>query len=237
VSSLLGLSHLCVGCTGFMDIIPEALAPHGYATHFSHHAMPNPPAKKGLVRRWTDLHDMRLLAGAGLPSIEILHHGDDAGPGPSNYRPLLPIADASDATRDVLAQVGVRLAGAPGGLVVECGYNDFDRAVTFWTEGMGFSPKNGDGALLGLRSISPTWCVDLSLVPAEGECEPTYLDDLGCSCLSFLVRDMSGMLEKCHRHGASEIGEIFPLDAGGKALDVVFLRGPHHEMVELIQFA
>ena len=242
MSNVLGLSHLCVGCAGAMDEVERALVECGYAVQFAHADLPNPPAKKGLVRTWTALHDMRLLAAPGLPAIETLHHHDVAVSGGSNYRPHVYVPEVGGPAQDTLVRFGVSLVrenrAASGKLLVTMACADIRSQLVFWEKAMGFAVHScdGDGAELRFRALSPTWCIDLRLEKSGKPVEPTYLDDTGCTCLSFLVRDIGEALEKCREFGAVEIGVTFPLEIGGKSVDVAFVRGPQSEIIELLQF-
>ena len=242
MSNVLGLSHLCVGCTGTMDEVEQALVSCGYALHFAHADLPNPKPKRHLVRMWTEVHELRLFTASGLPAIEILHHHDRAVPGVYNFQPCIYIPEAGTAERDILDRSGVYVTdeniSVSGNLLVNIACEDVRACVPFWEQAMGFAVQScGENrAELRFRALSPTWCIDVCLEKSDGPVEPTFLDDLGCTCLSFLVRDISDALEDCREHGARDVGEIFSLDVGGKSVDVALVRGPRNELIELLQF-
>lgn len=242
MSNVLGLSHLCVGCTGAMDEVERALVGCGYAVQFTHKDLSNPQSKKGLVRTWTEAHNMRFFAAPGLPSIEILHHHDAVVSGDSNYWPHVHVPAAGGRECNTLARFGVSLVGenraTSGNLLVIMACENIKSQLVFWEKAMGFTVHycERDSAELRFRSLSPTWCIDLRLEKSEGRVEPTYLDDTGCTCLSFLTRDIGETLKSCREFGASRIGGIFPMETGGKSVDLAFVRGPQGEIIELLQF-
>lgn len=242
MSEVFGLSHLCVGCTGGMDVVELALVKCGYERRFVHADLPNPAAKRNLVRKWTDVHDIRLLGAQGLPSVEILHHHSGAIANSSNFQPRIHIRDAGADERRQLAEFGLILdqgkGALSGNLRVGIACVAVPESAVFWEKAMGFSVQSCemDQAELSFRALSPSWSIDLILEKNERLAGPTFLDDLGCTCLSFLVRDVPHALEMCAGHGALAVGEPFPFKVGGKVLDVALVRGPGGELIELLQF-
>lgn len=240
VSIVLGLSHLCVGCTMGMDDVVNALGDSGYTIQFEYRELRNPPAKKTLVRQWTDEHEMRLLAAPGLPSIEILHHHNGARSNTSNYAPTLPLTNMGGKTRGVLSRYGIGVAdhkaGTTNELLVSMQCQNRALVADFWRNALGFTCDEGEesGEALRLKALSPTWRMALRLEQVDEPVEPTYLDDIGCTCLSFLVRDINAVLDLCRLNHAKYIGEVFAMNVGGKDMSVAFVRGPQGELIEFI---
>lgn len=121
-----------------------------------------------------------------------------------------------------------------------CACGDLGSAKNFWIEGLGFreTERTGNDYLALLRFLSPVpaWTLNLLLVEVpNGSHEPTFIDDDGLTCISFLVGDIDRSLRKLGDCGARDLGSPFQVEVGGKQLAIAFVRGPWNELIELLQ--
>ncbi len=119
--------------------------------------------------------------------------------------------------------------------------SDFEGSKNFWTEGLGFQViKNGtirDKKFFSLhfKAIVPRWSLDLILTENDEIKNVPYLDDAGFTCVAFLTNNIEGDCKFLMQYNTKNKGEIFDLEVGGKELKIVVLRGPSHELIELIE--
>ncbi len=117
-----------------------------------------------------------------------------------------------------------------------------DKASNFWCQGFGFRSikssifNNLRYEILQFSAPIKQWSFKLLLIEEKSKKNIPNLDDLGCTCLSFVVNDIKNFLEKLNNFGMMSIGKPYDVKIGGKEMRLVFLRGPEHEIVELIEF-
>jgi catechol 2,3-dioxygenase-like lactoylglutathione lyase family enzyme len=118
---------------------------------------------------------------------------------------------------------------------------DLDRTISFWKGALGLRGLT-EGSTDGRRwargrfvSPVPAWCLDV--VIAEGEELPpaSCLDAPGFPCLALLSTDARRDEAKLLSAGGTESTGVFEVNIDGKGLQVVVLRGPDGELVELLQ--
>ena len=63
-----------------------------------------------------------------------------------------------------------------------------------------------------------------------------HLDDAGFPCLALISNRVAEDQNNAIEMGGRDASEKFALEIGGKMLEIVVLRGPDNELVELIEF-
>ena len=118
---------------------------------------------------------------------------------------------------------------------------DLSAAAHFWTAGIGCRLMQ-EGTVAGRRWIrcrfaSPVSRVPLNVILWEGTCPQRLpqMDDAGFACLSFLTVGLEQVGRRLAAQGARTSGETFALEVGGRCLKAKVLRGPSHELLELIE--
>ncbi|MCC2667806.1 MAG: hypothetical protein K0Q72_277 [Armatimonadetes bacterium] len=118
---------------------------------------------------------------------------------------------------------------------------DLDHAIGFWKGALGLRGLT-EGSTAGRRwargrfvSPVPAWCLDVVIAEVE-ELPPTpSLDAPGFPCLALLSTDAHRDEAKLLAAGGTESTGVFEVIIDGKGLQVVVLRGPDGELVELLQ--
>ncbi|WP_456324639.1 VOC family protein [Desulfonauticus submarinus] len=118
---------------------------------------------------------------------------------------------------------------------------DMGASKEFWTKALGFSLV-GTGNLedgmnwahITFRSFVRSWSLDIILLQNESSFT-SYLDDPGFPCLALITNHIMRDREEALRFGAYNVSDSFELRIGENLLNIVLLRGPSNELVELIQ--
>ncbi|NDV22201.1 VOC family protein [Desulfovibrio sp. JC022] len=189
---------------------------------------------------------MQFQVGTNLPCIELLHHHGRTAQPPSRYGiSLIPAGKNIPQKNEQLAPLGINLVSEfpenaiSGKYSVQLSTSSIEESLKFWKEGIGLKVvgQEDENCYLNHRSISPTWNFNLTITSHSGKAEPMFLDDLGCSCVSFWVRDIEKTIEHLRSNNASFTGNKFDLIVNGKTVAAAFVRGPHGEMIELLEFS
>ncbi|MDG1144155.1 MAG: hypothetical protein P8N92_05760 [Burkholderiales bacterium] len=116
--------------------------------------------------------------------------------------------------------------------------SDLLESQRFWCEGAGFCVKKeyNNAISLNFSALFKAWELDVILISSSA-CERKYgmLDDEGWNCMSLLVNDLESSAEHLCSHGGRHASEIIHLALGGKEMDILFLRGPDGEIIELLE--
>jgi hypothetical protein len=83
----------------------------------------------------------------------------------------------------------------------------------------------------------PAWCLDLVLVEMEFARPLPLIDDAGFPCLALISRRLASDKEAVLDLGAREACDEFNLEVGGRVLNILIMRGPDNELIELIEFS
>jgi catechol 2,3-dioxygenase-like lactoylglutathione lyase family enzyme len=133
-------------------------------------------------------------------------------------------------------------AGAPAAVrALFVPVSDLDRSITFWKGALGLrslTPGETDGRRWARgRFVSPVpaWCLDVVLAETAEAPQPQVLDAGGFPCLALLSTDARKDEEKLLAHGGTDSTGLFEVVIDGKGLQVLVLRGPDGELVELLQ--
>lgn len=118
---------------------------------------------------------------------------------------------------------------------------DLDQSEVFWRSGLGLRSvtrgEAGGRAWARGRFISPipAWCLDVVLMESRDPLPRPVLDAPGFPCLALLSTDARKDEERLLQSGGSDSTGLFEVGIDGKKLQVVVLRAPGGELVELIQ--
>jgi hypothetical protein len=119
--------------------------------------------------------------------------------------------------------------------------SDLSSARKFWVDGLGFRVIEA-GSIgekycwlhIAIHAPVPAWSLEIVLAQGETTTEPCYLDSAGFSCLALLSSSVIVDRDRAVEMGGLEPTEKFVLKVGGKCLDIVLLRGPDKEIIEMI---
>ena len=113
----------------------------------------------------------------------------------------------------------------------------------FWVRGLGCRVVNRgvteDGyrwARVAFHAPVLAWSLDIVLAESDRADALSYLDDSGFPCLAVITNRLTEDQDTAMEMGGRDASEEFALEVGGKPLEIVVLRGPDNELVELIEF-
>lgn len=160
--------------------------------------------------------------------------------GHMDWTNLSPVAYSKAAVR-IWPALGLDYCGTinfPLSAVTICVRN-LAESLRFWCDGVGFIVEHQLDEALILAFCTPvtSWKIKIILIEEEENCDARIgmLDDQGWNCLSLIVNDLQGTAAHLCRYGGSSPSEIMCVDVGGKQLNILFLRGPAGEIVELLE--
>jgi len=112
----------------------------------------------------------------------------------------------------------------------------------FWTKGLSFSIINrgitDDGhefLHIAFRPPVKAWSLDLILLEDDKRKSQSYLDDSGFPCLALISNHLADDKERLLDTGAGDLSDEFSLNLGNKSLNILMLRGPDSEIIEIIE--
>lgn len=116
-------------------------------------------------------------------------------------------------------------------------------AEKFWCRGLGCRVVNrgmtADGRRWGciaFRAPIPAWSVDIILAESDVIPALSFMDDAGFPCLAIITNRIDEDRDRAMEMGGQDASEKFALEIGGKMLEIIVMRGPYNELVELIEF-
>lgn len=181
------------------------------------------------------------------PSVELISYGATSGH-PGHYMPVF----GQTAWQQVALQVKTPVDGPAWPELPDVGYfGDIDHSLLataihvddladsrrFWCDGAGFrlQAQSDDALLLSFPALMSGWKLDIALVAGGNRGERSgMLDDAGWNCLSLLVDDLEGAAQRLCQNGGKDQTDVIRVAVGGRQLDILFLRGPSGEIVELL---
>lgn len=172
-----------------------------------HDAKPSSAAKWVLTARQPRRHDLVLLTGH--PVIELVCHDTGSVPGPSNIDLDLSLGEIIIRGQDVVAE----------------------RA--FFTAGLGC--RQSEGAVLDCTGVVPHWCARIRIVAGSAANPGSPLDIEGFSCLAFYTSDPEGDCQRLLGLGGHDRTDGFGIEVGGRSLEIVMLRSPNGNIIELLK--
>lgn len=120
-------------------------------------------------------------------------------------------------------------------------YINLEKASKFWCKFFGFKKIKSSifhgikYELLSFLAPVKQWSVNLLLVEGKHHSTISYLDDYGCTCISFLVSSIEDCLKSLRDLDSICVGNSYDINVGGKEISLVFLRGLENEIIELIE--
>ena len=117
---------------------------------------------------------------------------------------------------------------------------DLQKSKEFWCNLFGFIEKSSDNnenyKILEFNSPIKNWSIKFTLVKDMSEKKMTFLNDCGCTCMSFIVTKIEDFLQKFYDFGLKSAGKPYETTINGKKMRLIFLRGLENEIIELIEF-
>lgn len=120
--------------------------------------------------------------------------------------------------------------------------HDIARAETFWKTALGCRVVErgvaDDGTAwvcVAFHSPVPSWRLQVVLVASDKEAPLPCADDAGFPCLALITNRLHSDMEQAFGAGATQGSAEFHIEVGGKGLNIIILRGPTGELVELIE--
>gem|GEM_PF-4481542 len=119
---------------------------------------------------------------------------------------------------------------------------DLARSMGFWQDGLGCTfvargtvdPARSWGRV-AFRAPLTSWSLDLVLAEERNEITLPLLDAPGFACLALLTTSLERDAMKLEEAGARDATSTFQVSVGGKVLNIVMLRGPDGELIELVE--
>ncbi|MGD9807285.1 MAG: VOC family protein [Deferribacterales bacterium] len=173
---------------------------------FRCHELLNSPAKKHLLREYSDIHSITYYKDgvAGIP-VEVTHH-----------------RSAEHRTE------AEKLKIKEDYIIIET--QDAAGELSFFKNINGFSEDAGDSLVYKNRFSG----VGFRLKFINGNSDKMYLDDIGFTCIAFISTDINQDAEELRERGAVDFTEPFVLTVNGKELSILMLRSPGGIPIELI---
>lgn len=271
---IVGVDHIALSCENVAQGA-ELLRQVGFRAKFIQERVPNPAAKRNLLRSYEPSHSIAYCQAEGSVSLELTAHSRLLGGIPSPYQVLLnrfpdhsvfwegelpPSWESAwrtsmgcirprsakwtpfqaqfwcDAESDGVSLKFVRALLLP--------VNDLSVAERFWVQGLGCQRINrgetktrNNWLQVGFRAPVPAWCLDIVLVEMELARVLPLIDDAGFPCLALISSRLGRDKEVALGQGAREASDEFNLEVGGRVLNILIMRGPDNELVELIEFS
>ena len=120
---------------------------------------------------------------------------------------------------------------------------DLGAAERFWTQGLGCrvmksgSLDDGSGWLqVAFKTPIPGWYLEVILLAHNGAVETPYIDDPGFPCLALITNKLAKDTTKLREMGGREVSDVFHMVMNEKQLNILVLRAPGGELIELIEF-
>ena len=247
---ILKVSHLVFSSNNFEDDCRRL--PHfGYKNIFTDLNIENLEIKKPLFTNFNKLHDLSYFTLKNSLSIELLNWRT-GNHRQSNFIPIFEGLDEKNLnsikTKKIgnisLKQGNMKYFNIPICLLFKERFqlnkmlvktSDILKSISFW-KNLGFVllEQNDDFAVLQLSSVLPGFYpFNLYLEKANDINLEPCLDDNGISCISLLSSSVEQEKIKLSRQ-AIEIFEVGELLINQKLLNIIFIRGPCGELVEII---
>jgi hypothetical protein len=109
--------------------------------------------------------------------------------------------------------------------------SDFSSALTFWSEGVGFTidilkitPSGKKCSLLSFQRPISQWNAKLLLIESNSINKSFYIDDAGFRCLSLLCSDIEGDSFKIEKLGRTQSSDIMKYTVNQKNLTVKIIK-------------
>lgn len=241
---IFGVSHLVAATV--MPISDSAWPAGWHAAAPAEHLLVDTKKSGYLSTSYREHGFVLLRHDESSPGVELISYGDTSGHqchylpafGPTDWHQLLGQVrrNANIAAWPTLDVGYIGNANLPLSTVAIYVANLAD-SRRFWCEGVGFrvEAQFDDAVLLSFPALVSGWKLNIVLVAdkAVGN-NPGMLDDSGWNCLSLLVDDLESTAVRLCRNGGRDPSDVIHVPVGGKQLDILFLRGPGGEIVELL---
>jgi hypothetical protein len=249
------IDHVQLSSTAF-EFHSRLLRRLGYQTLFTENGVRNLRIKRDLVRAFRETQDLSLLASEGNLGIELVNNGS-VGPDEGLFIPVLVNVPPDLILKTEKARQGrvpvslvmlkglevpvyISVAGGSTGfafnqLVLRA--EDVERSARFWRS-LGFvaSPDAGWGTTLQFSSLTRGHLFRMHLRRGHRLAARPRLDDKGFVCLAFVVTSAENEAMRLGREGfETTAAESITLNA--RKMNILFVRGPDGEIVELIEVA
>lgn len=127
-------------------------------------------------------------------------------------------------------------------MVISTSCKDIQKSRDFWQSALGFrtismslSPSP-TWCLLQFTALIPTWTCQLLLIQTNAPITPpSYIDDVGWTCLVLLVQNITHARSEIQKTGALDVGKPFELTVGGKTYLECFFRSCDGQLLVLTQ--
>ena len=239
---ILGVSHLVAATKMAMSSLG---CPKGWRAAVPMELLPVDTKKGGYLSTSYRDHGFTLLRhDKPSPGLELISYGGVSGNG-SHFTPVFgKIEMANFVSNGVSACTWPSIESSYLGNLncplsaVIIPVSDLIESQRFWCEGVGFFVKKEyDNAIsLNFSALFKAWELDIILI-SGGTFEKKYgmLDDEGWNCVSLLVNDLESSAEHLCSHGGQHASEVMHLTLAGKEMQMLFLRGPDGEIIELLE--
>lgn len=201
---ILGFAHLAINVDDQARETAEWLT-RGYQLITTHSGVPNHPSKRQFLDYYQPQHDLLLLKGENLWSLELTHHGRTQGE-------------------------NEQIEWAPSHITLKVSKEEITFLRHFLIDGLGF--KEDDDKNLYLHSRLPGWSCIIKL-NAE-QTRPIKLDALGPTCLAFYSNRIEEDSRRLHEIGAEAATEVFNITLGAREMKISMMRAPGGPLIELI---
>ena len=115
--------------------------------------------------------------------------------------------------------------------------NNIKDEEKFWATAFNFkvTKKTDDFVLLKFTAAIRNWSFNLLISKCNYTKRIHRLNDRGMNCISFLVDQIEGELEKLKNYGITAISEPFEVRLNHRTPKVSFFQGPFGEIIELVE--
>ena len=201
---------------GFSHFVENTLNPEesamrflskGYSSDFLEVGVLNHPAKKVLLKEYSEHHDLHMLRHTDCYDIEVINH----------YSSENKIQD-----RIILHENNIVEITVPAGKL--------NSEYQFW-QALGLS-KNGNS--ISLKRPISAWQITLDFKESSDPLAEQMLDLNGITSIAFITKSIESCMRRIN-DSLSWKSETFKLKVNGKSLSIILVKSPTGLIIELIE--
>ena len=261
MTNIIGIDHICITSKNILED-SKIFEQYGYKIDFNEENVKIREEKKEFLKNSNELHNFALLKSINSVAIELIDHKkfnnknqiydilfDTKNRSDKNYvksqEKLLQKLEIIfnkkiSKNENVMFNFYENHASVDEINAIIIKSSDLEKSKKFWCDLFGFIEKssnnNEDYKILEFKSPIKNWNVKFVLIKYTSEKKMRFLNDYGCTCMSFLVTKIEDFLEKFHEFGLKSDGKPYETIINNKKIRLIFLRGLENEIIELIEF-
>ena len=261
MTNIIGFDHICITSTNIIED-SKIFEQYGYKISFNEKNIKINEEKKEFLKNSNELHSFTLLKSDNSVAIELIDHHKFNNEN-QIYKILFNTKnifsknhlESEEKLLQKLEIIFNKKISKNENLMFDFYQNyakiddvnaiiikssDLQKSKKFWCDLFGFiekpSSNKEDYKILEFKSPIKNWSIKFILIKDISEKRMTFLNDYGCTCMSFLVTKIEDFLEKFYEFGLKNTGKPYETTINNKKMRLVFLRGLENELIELIEF-